>query len=169
MIKFHKIDYEQYKKDLIQFIGDGYKEEEIREVYDSIKLPKRATACSAGYDFFAPFGFALGKGATITFPTGICAEMDNDVVLMLFPRSGLGFKYRCQLDNTVGIIDADYYGNVKNGGHIMVKLTNDSHSDKKMAVKQGDGYMQGIFVHYCLTEDDSATGTRVGGFGSTTA
>lgn len=72
-----------------------------------------------------------------------------------------------QLDNTVGIIDSDYY-NSDNEGHIMAKLTNDGNEGKTIDIEEGKGYMQGIFVPYGITEDDDATGIRNGGFGSTT-
>ncbi len=133
--------------------------------YNALKLPKRATKYSAGYDFYSPFTFTLNPGETIKIPTGIRAKMREDYVLMLFPRSSLGFKYRLQLDNTVGIIDADYY-NSDNDGHIFVKLTNDS-KDKVLEVKTGDAICQGIFINYGITEDDDVTDVRNGGFGST--
>jgi dUTP pyrophosphatase len=94
--------------------------------------------------------------------------MDDDKVLLLFPRSGLGFKYRLQLDNTVGVIDADYYGNDKNGGHIGAKLTCDSKQPKTVTIRAGEAYMQGVFVQFFKTDDDDADGERHGGFGSTT-
>jgi len=88
-------------------------------------------------------------------------------VLKCYPRSGLGFKFRLQLNNTVGIIDSDYYFS-KNEGHIMAKITNDSREGKTVSVKSGDGFIQGIFVEYGITVDDDADGIRDGGFGSTT-
>lgn len=84
-----------------------------------------------------------------------------------YPRSGLGFKFRLQLNNTVGIIDSDYY-NSDNEGHIFAKITNDTNEEKVIGLKSGEGFMQGIFVEYGITEDDDATGIRNGGFGSTT-
>jgi dUTP pyrophosphatase len=88
-------------------------------------------------------------------------------VLMCFPRSGLGFKFRLQLNNTVGIIDSDYYYS-DNEGHIFLKITNDTNEFKTVEVKAGDGFAQGIFVPFGITEDDDANGIRNGGFGSTT-
>ena len=84
-------------------------------------------------------------------------------MLKCYPRSGLGFKYRLQLNNTVGIIDSDYYYS-DNEGHIFSKITNDSNEEKTA----GEGFMQGIFVEYGITLDDDATEVRNGGFGSTT-
>ena len=85
---------------------------------------------------------------------------------MLFPRSSLGFKYRLQLNNTVGIIDSDYYF-ADNEGHIFVKLTNDSRQGKTVRIARGQGVVQGIFVPFGITEDDDCTEQRTGGFGST--
>ena len=93
--------------------------------------------------------------------------MAESFVLMLFPRSGLGFKYRLQLNNTVGVIDSDYaYSD--NEGHIFVKLTNDSNEGKIVELLEGTGFAQGIFLPYGITVDDAAEGKRNGGFGSTT-
>lgn len=144
-----------------------YTENDIRDMYDSLMLPRRATKGSAGYDFFAPFSFSLPPGATIKIPTGIRAKMDEDWVLKIYPRSGLGFKYRLQMNNTVGIIDSDYF-NSDNEGHIFIKMTNDSNEGKTVEVPQGTGFAQGIFLEYGITVDDDAEGVRNGGFGSTT-
>ena len=144
-----------------------YTEEDIRDMYESLMLPKRATKGSAGYDFFAPFSFSLPPGATIKIPTGIRVKMDEDWVLKIYPRSGLGFKYRLQMNNTVGIIDSDYF-NSDNEGHIFIKMTNDSNEGKTVEVAQGTGFAQGIFLEYGITVDDDAEGVRNGGFGSTT-
>ena len=103
---------------------------------------------------------------TIMIPTGIRTKIDNSWVLCLYPRSGLGFKFRLQLNNTVGIIDSDYY-NSDNEGHIFIKITNDTNTGKTVSLKQGDAFAQGIFVQYGITVDDDATGIRNGGFGST--
>ena len=128
---------------------------------------KRATIGSAGYDFYAPFAFSLPPGSTIKIPTGIRCKMDEDWVLKLYPRSGLGFKFRLQLNNTVGIIDSDYF-NSDNEGHIFAKITNDSNEGKTLDIGAGAGFMQGIFLEYGITVDDDADGVRNGGFGSTT-
>ena len=93
--------------------------------------------------------------------------MEPEWVLKCYPRSGLGFKYRLQLNNTVGIIDSDYYYS-DNEGHIFAKLTNDTNEEKMVEVAAGSGFMQGIFVEYGITVDDDVTDVRNGGFGSTT-
>jgi len=130
-------------------------------------LPKRATKGSAGYDFYAPFTFTLKPGETIKIPTGIRAQMEENWVLKIYPRSGLGFKYRLQLNNTVGIIDSDYYYS-DNEGHIFIKITNDSKDGKKVYIREGEAFAQGIFSEYGITVDDDVTDVRNGGFGSTT-
>lgn len=158
--KFEFVSKKQYLKDF-EF------KEDACEVYSKLKKPHRATAMSAGYDFYSPFDFHLEPGMTIKIPTGIRAKMPEDYVLMIYPRSGLGFKYRLQLNNTVGVIDSDYY-NALNEGHIMIKITNDSNEGKALDIKAGEGFAQGIFMQYGIVEDDDAKDIRVGGFGSTT-
>ena len=163
--QFEKVSFEQFLKDWSGVsAGDG--ESRIREIYDRIRLPLRATAGSAGYDFFAPEALSLKAGEGLKIPTGIRVRMEDGWVLKLYPRSGLGFRYRLQLDNTVGIIDGDYYGS-DNEGHIQIKVTNDGREGRVMSVAAGAGFAQGIFVEYGITMDDSADGMRNGGFGST--
>jgi len=162
--KFEKVSIDQFKKDWIDTFGQS---DNIEEIYNSIKLPKRATVGSAGYDFYSPLDFKLEPKETIKIPTGIRARIDESWVLMCFPRSGLGFKFRLQLNNTVGIIDSDYYFS-DNEGHILIKLTNDSNESKTVNINESDGIVQGIFVQYGLTEEDDVKSIRNGGFGSTT-
>lgn len=160
--KFHKVSEKRFYTDFEKNFGVG----DFSAVYEGIKLPKRATTGSAGYDFFAPVDFTLNPGEEITIPTGIRSEIANGYVLMLFPRSGLGFKYRLTLNNTVGIIDSDYFYS-DNEGHIMIRMTNCS-KNKTLEVKAGQGFAQGVFMPFGITEDDDASGIRNGGFGSTT-
>ncbi|MDD6728149.1 MAG: deoxyuridine 5'-triphosphate nucleotidohydrolase [Eubacteriales bacterium] len=163
--KFEKVSFEQFEKDWLKNFPET---ENVKEIYDSIKLPKRATTGSAGYDFYAPDTVTFEKGKSTLVPTGIRAKIDDGWVLSIYPRSGLGFKHRCQLDNTVGIIDADYY-NSSNEGHIMIKISCDAHDEGHTAVVEaGDGFAQGIFTQFGITVDDDADGVRDGGFGSTT-
>ena len=122
--KFHKVSREQFEKDWNPALGAC-----TEEIYNAIRLPERATRGSAGYDFFAPTEIRLAPGESIKLPTGIRAEMEEGWVLKLYPRSGLGFKFRLQLNNTVGIIDSDYFYS-DNEGHIFAKLTNDSKEGK---------------------------------------
>ena len=163
--KFHKISKEQFLKDWKDTFSEA-NEEEIVNIYENIKLPKRATSGSAGYDFYAPVAFEMKPGETIKIPTGIRVEMHEDWVLKCYPRSGLGFKYRLQLNNTVGIIDSDYFYS-DNEGHIFAKLTNDTNEGQTVVLEAGAGFMQGIFVEYGITMDDDVVAVRNGGFGST--
>lgn len=163
--KFEKVSFEQFEAAW----NDTFDQtEQVRDIYDEIKLPKRATSGSAGYDFYAPVDFVIAPGETVKIPTGIRVQMEEEWVLKCYPRSGLGFKYRLQLNNTVGIIDSDYYYS-DNEGHIFAKITNDSNEGKTVELRAGDGFMQGIFVEYGITVDDDVQTVRNGGFGSTTA
>ena len=133
--------------------------------YEDIKLPKRSTKTSAGYDFISPFAFELAPGEIIKVPSGIKATMNEDEFLAILVRSSMGFKYNIRLCNQVGIIDSDYYNNEDNEGHIFVALKNEG--DKVYKIEKGDRYAQGIFQKYLLTDDDTADGKRKGGLGST--
>lgn len=164
--QFFKVSYENFAG----AVKDGFPEftdADIREIYEGVRLPARATRGSAGYDFFAPFAFALEPGETIKIPTGIRVRIDEEWVLKLYPRSGLGFKFRLQMDNTVGVIDSDYFGS-DNEGHIFIKMTNDTREGRRVEVPRGTGFAQGVFIEYGITVDDEASGVRNGGLGSTT-
>ena len=162
--KFEKVSFENFK-DAME--SDFPNISNVKEIYDKIELPRRATSGAAGYDFFTPADITLAPGETVKIPTGIRAWMEDGWVLKLYPRSGLGFKFRLQLNNTVGIIDSDYYHS-DNEGHIFCRITNDSNENKTVSLKAGEGFCQGIFVEYGITIDDDADGKRNGGFGSTT-
>lgn len=164
--RFHKVSEARFIADWKDTFCTA-SEEDARSVYERIRLPRRATAGSAGYDFFSPADFTLNPGEIIKIPTGIRVEMNQEWVLKCYPRSGLGFKYRLQLNNTVGIIDSDYFYS-DNEGHIFVKLTNDTREGKVVTIPADTGFMQGIFVEYGITVDDDVTDVRNGGFGSTT-
>lgn len=164
--KFEKVNFQQFMEDWKDTFQEK-SEETIAGIYESIRLPRRATAGSAGYDFFAPTDIVLAPGETIKIPTGIRAQMEQEWVLKVYPRSGLGFKYRLQMNNTVGIIDSDYYYS-DNEGHIFVKIMNDGREGKTVEIKAGEGFAQGIFLEYGITVDDDASEKRNGGFGSTT-
>ncbi len=171
--QFEKVSFEQFEsswRDTFYPAKESRSEEltaEIRHIYEKLRLPKRATKGSAGYDFYSPIAFTLKPGEGIKLPTGIRVRIDEGWVLQCYPRSGLGFKYRLQLNNTVGIIDSDYYAS-DNEGHIFCKLTNDSRESKTVIIEEGMGFMQGIFMEYGITVDDDTEELRNGGFGSTT-
>lgn len=141
--------------------------EDWSTLYEGIQLPKRATTGSAGYDFYIPHQSSVTSHAEKmdTIYMGVRWVDAEDCVLLLVPRSGLGFKRGVRLRNTVGVIDADYC-NAKNEGHIMSKMALDTDHDHVM-FEVGDRIMQGIIVPFLITEDDATTEARVGGVGST--
>lgn len=152
---FEFISKEQFDKD--------FKGLEVN--YDELKLPRRSTAKSAGYDCYAPVEISLQPNEVIKLPTGIRAYMQDDEVLKAYPRSGHGFKFFLRLANTVGVIDADYILS-DNEGHIFVKLRNEGAVP--MVIKKGEGMCQLIFEKYLLADGDDYSGeVRNGGFGST--
>lgn len=164
--KFEKVSWEQFLEDWRDTFGNEQEQARIQKIYDRIRLPRRATAGSAGYDFFLTLPIVLRPGESIKVPTGIRARMDVNWVLQIYPRSGLGFKYRLQMNNTVGIIDSDYFYS-DNEGHIFIKILNDSREEKTLELAEGMAFAQGIFMEYGITEDDDVTESRNGGFGST--
>lgn len=164
--QFYKVSLKAFT-DAMRDAFPCYTETEVRDMYEALSLPRRATVGSAGYDFFAPFSFSLAPAETLKIPTGIRVRIDEGWVLQLYPRSSLGFRYRLQMNNTVGIIDSDYFYS-DNEGHIFVKLTNDTNEGRSVEVAQGTGFVQGIFQEYGITVDDSTDGIRNGGLGSTT-
>ena len=160
--RFEKVSRERFKEDFTDTFGpEGWE-----EAYHRAALPRRATAGSAGYDFVTPVPVSLKPGESVKIPTGIRAYMEEGWVLQIYPRSGLGFKYRLQMNNTVGIIDSDYYSS-DNEGHIFIKITNDSREGKTVELPAGSGFAQGIFMEFGITADDDAGDIRNGGFGST--
>lgn len=165
--KFHKVSFEQFLGDWEDTFPETDRER-VREMYEGLRLPARATSGSAGYDFFAPAAVTLAPGETVKLPTGVRAEIDEGWVLQLFPRSSLGFRYRLQMNNTVGIIDSDYFYS-DNEGHIFVKMTNATNEGRTVSLAAGAGFAQGIFLPYGITVDDDCEGVRNGGFGSTDA
>ncbi len=153
---FEKIGLEQFKNDF----------NELDVNYEDLILPRRSTKVSAGYDFFAPFDFILKPNDIIKIPSGIKVYMQNDEYLAIFVRGSVGFKYNVRLCNQTGIIDADYYNNPSNEGHIFIALKNEG--DKDWIIKKGDKIVQGIFCKYLLVDNDNAIDKeRAGGFGST--
>ena len=173
--EFEKVSYEQFREDLKSCLEEAYDveitnmdkyEKTAQLAYSFVKLPERATSGSAGYDIVSPIGFELRPQCSIRIPTGIRVKVDDGWFLACLPKSGLGFKYRLQLDNGIGIVDEDYYYS-DNEGHIFLKMTNDNYKNKTLVINPGNKVAQGIFLPYGITKDDNATGKRNGGFGST--
>lgn len=167
--KFEKISLGQFAKDFSETeLADLTREDklELINVYNNVLvLPKRTSVDSAGHDFVLTEDILLAPGESVKIHTGIRAKIKKGWVLMLAPRSGLGSKFRMQLNNTVGVIDGDYY-ETPNEGHIMATITNDGNEGKTIELKAGDRFIQGIFVPYGITEDDEVTALRKGGYGS---
>ena len=163
--EFEFVSESRFSEDALKVFDTD--ENAVKEAYAALKVPVRATEGSAGYDFFSPFDIELDAGESIQIPTGIRVRMDAGWVLLLFPRSGLGFKYRFQLDNSVGVIDQDYY-HADNEGHIMAKMTNDNREGKTLFIKAGKAFMQGVFVPFGTADSSRVTAKRFGGLGSTT-
>ena len=133
----------------------------------AIHVPVRKTAASAGYDIEAAEAVMIPPHAMAMVPTGLKAYMQADEVLTLYIRSSMAVRRRLMLMNSVGIIDADYYNNADNEGHILVALWNGGEEAAHIA--RGERIAQGIFIQY-LTADDDTAGRgemRGGGFGST--
>lgn len=180
--KFEKVSWEQFKKDVETILLPQLKEQEnlalcysftknelLKEVYDTIELPRRATKGSAGYDFHNPFdSLELNPGESIVIPTGIKMQLMPFCFLAIYPRSSFGFKYKMRLDNTVGIIDSDYYNNKDNEGHIMIKVTCEKNLEKPVCLGQGTKFAQGIITYFGTIYDDNPCDIeRTGGIGST--
>ena len=143
-------------------IAKGWEDKEIN-------LPIRKTARSAAYDLEAAEdtvipSFKLGQKPTL-IPTGLKAYMQEDEVLMLFPRSSSPKKQGIMFPHSAGIIDADYYGNIDNDGHIMIQCINIKEED--VTIKKGEAIAQAMFQNFLIVDNDNAQGERIGGFGST--
>lgn len=163
---FEKITYDQWSEDS-KFNSATREAKEI--YYDRVALPKRATSCSAGYDFHAPYAIEIRPHEDVKIPTlvrWICDKTeDKDKVLMIYPRSGLGFSTGMRLMNTVGIIDADYC-NADNEGHIFIKMYNPS--DYPIRLEPNQAFAQGVITKfYTCDDEDVVTTERTGGMGST--
>lgn len=131
----------------------------------NIRIPVRKTQQSAGYDIESAEDIDLLPGKVTIVKTGLKAYMQPDEYLALHVRSGISIKHGILLINSTGIIDADYYNNEDNEGHIMAALFNTGKAS--FSVKKGDRIVQGIFCRYLTADDDSAEGKRSGGIGST--
>ena len=144
---------------------------EIAKGYENkgINLPVRKTANSAGYDVEAAEdtiipAFKPGQKPTLV-KTGLKAYCEPDEFYMLCNRSSNPGKRGLVMANSVGIIDSDYYENEDNDGHFMFAFYN--FFDHDIEIKKGDVIGEAIFMKYLKVDDDNATGTRKGGFGST--
>ncbi len=167
MIRFEKVTFEQYEQDRqkrSQSAPDGFV---LQQEYAQIRMPRRSTLYSAGYDISTPFACTIHPGESLVIPTGLRALMEPDMWLGIYIRSSLGFKYGVRLVNSTAVIDADYAG-ARNQGHLMVGIYNGGR--ETVCLEKGEAFAQGIFQRYFLTDDDApAERVREGGFGSTNA
>ena len=145
MRKFEKISFEQFKKDIKDDIS----------MYENYRLPRRETINAAAYDFYALYDYTLKPGEIKKIPTGVKVIMEKDDALLLMDRSSMGFKWNVRLCNQVGLIDADYYNNLDNQGHMWIRIQNEGTQDYN--VKAGEGMCQGMFIKYLKTIDDEET------------
>ena len=162
-MRFEKVSYEAFKKDLNGCSYRRYSDMEVRAIYENIRIPERKTKYSAGYDFSVPISVSLRSGFTRVIPTGIKCRFTKEEAsewhLKLYIRSSLGVKHGIILRNCTGVIDADYYNNVDNEGDIMIALYNGGGDYEFSA---GERVMQGVFERHGVGECDNATGGRKG-------
>ena len=142
MRDFEKISFEQFKKD----IADD------RDLYNEYKLPQRDSDSTAGYDIYLLEDLVIEPNEIKKIPTGIKSFFGKDEVLFLIVRSSTGFKYNIRLCNQVGVIDADYYNNKNNEGHMWIKIQNEGN--QKVIIPRGESIVQGIFLNYLTTRSD---------------
>ena len=142
MRDFEKISFEQFKKDIKDDI----------EIYNEYELPKRSSDKTAGYDIYLLDDIVIEPNQTLKIPTGVKAYFEKDEVLLFIVRSSMGFKYNIRLCNQVGVIDADYYNNKNNEGHMWIRIQNES--DQVVEFKKGSAIVQGIFIKYLTTDSD---------------
>ena len=143
MRDFEKISFKQFVKDI---------KNDIR-LYNDIKIPQRDSDYTAGYDIYLLEDIKLEKNEIKKIPTGLKCYFVKDEVLLLVVRSSMGFKYNIRLCNQVGVIDADYYNNEDNEGHIWLRVQNEG--DKTIEFKKGKAIAQGIFMKYLTTNSNN--------------
>lgn len=169
---FEKVRFSEFYDSIVNSTDDGgisLSDDIIKQWYEELKLPQRATYYSAGYDFFTPYTIQIYPNASVVIPTGIkwITDVNNkDKVLLCMPRSGLGIKYGLRLSNTIPVVDADYGGNNTNDGHILMKLFNPS--DQIVTLPKGKAFIQGVILPYFTVSNEILpTQERNGGIGST--
>lgn len=174
---FEKVSFDQFLNDMknmskdCEDINSQEFNDKIKKIYDDIKIPKRKTYESAGYDFYLPMTMVINQGESLLIPTGIRIKLDPGYSLDIYPRSGLGTKYKIVIANTIGVIDSDYY-NSDNEGHIFIKLVYEGFSkyDECITLNAGDRFCQGIIHEVFTVENDEENDEfikRNGGYGST--
>lgn len=169
---FEVVSEEEWKKSIEKYLSPGIDNIATIEELDNYLKPTRKTAKSAGYDFNMPFNLICNPGKTYTVPTGfkwnprdvVFTDWFGNTFLAIFPRSSLGFKVGFRFANTIPIIDADYYNNTSNEGHILLKFS----VEKSILFSKGDSFCQGIILPFGIQISEQYVGTvREGGIGST--
>ena len=161
--RFEKVSFEQFAKDCKSLMY-AYPESQLKEIYEKITIPKRATTGSAGYDFMTPFSLRLWPREKVVVPSGIRCYIEEGYCMLGFVRSSLGIKKDINLSNETIVLDGDYY-DADNEGHIMISLRN--VGNKNFHCEAGERLVQGVFLPFGITEDDSVSEIRTGGIGST--
>lgn len=165
--EFYKVSFKQFDKDYREMVDKNIDHVELKRIYDSIKLPTRATECSAGYDFFLPYAITLKAGEETTIPSGIRCKFKKNYGLFIMSKSGLGTRNRLQINTCISLIDSDYFY-CENEGHMSFRIIHDSRDPKAvLSLPAGKSFLQGIFFPYGVTHSDNAKEKRKGGFGST--
>lgn len=164
---FEKISEDNYNK-----IKHNFMEDNVTYIdYNDIQIPTRATIGSAGYDCRLTRDIILNPGESVVIPTFIRAKIGIGWMLLALPKSGLGFKYKLRLANTIGLIDSDYQYTVSddntNEGHIMIKLVNEG--DKVINLSANSKFCQLVFAQYGVVDNEKYEDLemRNGGIGST--
>ena len=142
-----------------EVVSDKYRKNNV-----DIKLPTRATKNSIGYDFYSPIAVDIEPMHSQMIWTDVKAIFNSDEALLINVRSSMG-KQPVMISNTQGWIESDYANNPDNDGNIGFRLFN--LGDTIYTVRVGDRIGQGMFIKYLTTDDDNATSTRNGGFGTT--
>jgi len=132
---------------------------------DDVIMPLRGTSKSAGYDFHLPNDVTIPAGGSYLCWSDIKAYMCGNEVLEIYPRSSIAIKKDIIIKNTVGIIDTDYYNNIKNDGNIGLFLKN--IGEKEQTFKKGEAIAQAIFKSFLISDNCNSNDTRIGGVGST--
>ena len=142
MRDFEKISFEQFRKDV----------KDDLDLYNGYELPKRDSDRTAGYDIYLLEDVVIEPNQILKLPTGVKAYFEKDEVLLFIVRSSMGFKYNIRLCNQVGVIDADYYNNENNEGHMWIRIQNEG--DKTVRISKGEAVVQGIFMKFLVTDSD---------------
>lgn len=133
--------------------------------YPDAVIPERKTKGSAGYDLCAYRNGKIEPGATVLVETGIKCKMRSETLLQVHLRSSIGIENYVMLANGTGIIDADYFDNKDNEGHIHIPIFN--YGEEPFYYSAGERIAQGIFLEYGKVDGDMTVAERTGGFGST--